>query len=180
MAADSAEACRLLFLAVEKDRTDILLELVKSGADPGLPRAQDGASALHVASATGKTDVVRALLRTKAPLDLRPVKGEWAGKRPFDVAKDEKTRRAYCAELLLQVSMDAPERVSALCRGGVPPDAGAHDDGAALHWAATFGRAALCSVLVDLGATVRPKRVPHFFSPARSLTPPLPVLRRWT
>ena len=60
-----------LLAAIDKGRSDIVLQLVDSGVDPNKDANADGAYPLHLASLKGNKEIVQILLDNGAKIDLR-------------------------------------------------------------------------------------------------------------
>ena len=141
-AAAPATAKQLHAAAAQGDGV-VVLEMVQGGADPNALLGKDAATPLMTAAARGKTEVIRALLRSGARVDQKDHGG---------------------ATALLKTSFPKPDGVppgdlaraaSALLSGGA--DANAADENG---WRPLLGAAAACnrklaSYLLKAGADAR-------------------------
>jgi len=115
-------------------------------------RSEDGASPLHIASYYGHTDVIRSLLNAGADLSFAPLTGEYADKRPYEIA-NEATKETFHVYMFEQIAMNNEGAIEKLIEGGLPVDS--RDDSPAadstLHWAASFGSVKVATVLLEHG-----------------------------
>ena len=73
-----------IFLAVEKEKPDILNSLLQKGADVTVGRPQDGSNALHIACWRGKSEHVKSLVEKGADINLV----DRNQKAPLDIAAE--------------------------------------------------------------------------------------------
>jgi len=128
---------------------------------PPLARRRGESTFLHVASAAGHVDVVRALLRAGAPAEVHAA----SGKTAFQLAPSSEVRAAFGAELIQQIVAGDLTRVTALLDGGMDPGFTSPDFSPSgdtpLHWAASFGHLPLVRLLVGRGARLNATNLDH-------------------
>ena len=127
-----------------KESSECIRELISSG------RAEDSATPLHVASYSGHADVIRALLQAGADLSVTATRGDFLGRRPYEVATSI-GKEAYHVFLIEAIVMNDIDRIATLLTGGVP--ATCADDSTKdtpLHWAASFGNSDIVQVSLSL------------------------------
>jgi len=120
-------------------------------------RPDDDCTPLHVAALFGHADVVRSLLHAGASLTAYPQKGEYAGKRPYELAV-ESSRQAFHVYLFEQIAMGHEDVITKLLIGGVPVEIGdgSKTDDGTLHWAVSFGSTHVAKLLLSYGCQVYP------------------------
>lgn len=162
----------VLFHASLLGRTDVVQSAIASirekaasagnGADNSylskeisVGRPDDDCTPLHVAALFGHADVVRSLLHAGASLTAYPQKGEYAGKRPYELAV-ESSRQAFHVYLFEQIAMGNVDVITKLLIGGVPVDIrdGSKTDDGTLHWAVSFGSTQVAKLLLSYGFQV--------------------------
>lgn len=136
---------------------------------------ENGDTALHIASHSGQSDAVRALLvRNWHLLQLKqyfitlynhqnlganpsiiPSEGDFAGKSAYEVATGG-AKQAFHVYTFEQIAMGHLSEIRCLVEGRVSPniadDTPLHDS--ALHWACSFGNVEVGTLLVSLGGDV--------------------------
>eukprot|EP01033_Poteriospumella_lacustris_P005465 gene5465-3895_t len=157
----------VIFHAALLGRTDVLKNAISSikasgkYAEDDIPRLLstsrelDGATPLHVATHYGHTDVIRALLNAGVDVAMRPTIGDFAGKRPYDIAH-ESAKATFHVFFFEQIAMGHVAVAERLLDGGVPLTLADESPAAdtALHWAASFGHVAIAEMLLKHGFPV--------------------------
>ncbi len=84
-----------------------------------------------------------------AIVDVKPKKGENAGKSPYDVASDT-TKSTFHVYFFEQVAIGNISAIQRLIDGGVPVDIrdGSSAEDSALHWACSFGNTEVAKLLL--------------------------------
>lgn len=99
--------------------------------------------------------MLRALLTAGADLSVSPSIGEYANKRPYDLA-DDATKSVYHVHMFEQIAMGNQKAIRLLIEGGVSPniidDSTIRDSG--LHWASSFGNVEVAVELLSHGSDV--------------------------
>ena len=118
---------------------------------------EDDSTALHIAAFHGHPDVIRALLTAGADPAVIPARGEYTGKKVYDVATD-KVKETISVFLLEQIAMGNNETISRLLAPstGIPAPLtdGSRTEDTSLHWACSFSNEEATNILIRAGIDV--------------------------
>ena len=118
-------------------------------------RPEDGATLLHIGSAAGHSDVIRALLNTGVDASIVPIGGEYSGKTAYQAAESS-VLQAFHVYLFEKIALGQEDVIGNLLDAGIPVDLrdSSSIDDSTLHWACSFGNAAVAGLLLSRGCAV--------------------------